>query len=67
MERHKLSHVEEKPFLCPDCGRAVKNDKQLKKHMRVVHKLGPDGAKLEYVEQVNFIIFNSSLFKNLFC
>jgi len=61
MERHKLSHVEEKPFLCPDCGRAVKNDKQLKKHMRVVHKLGPDGAKLEYVEQFMCDICNQEL------
>jgi len=50
MEKHKRSHLDDKPFLCPDCGRAVKNDKQLKEHMKVVHKVGPDGAHLEQVQ-----------------
>lgn len=45
----QVSHVDEKPFLCPDCGRAVKNDKQLKEHMKTVHKIGIDGEKIKNV------------------
>jgi len=52
LERHKTTHKIDKPFLCPDCGRALKNDKQLKEHMRTVHQSTIDGVHIERDEDL---------------
>eukprot|EP00088_Acartia_fossae_P035053 TRINITY_DN3606_c0_g1_i1.p1 TRINITY_DN3606_c0_g1~~TRINITY_DN3606_c0_g1_i1.p1 ORF type:complete len:1271 (+),score=290.21 TRINITY_DN3606_c0_g1_i1:63-3875(+) len=49
MEKHKKCHTEGQPCLCPECGRSVKNDRQLRDHMRVVHAVNGDGKKLDHV------------------
>lgn len=56
LERHRSAHVDEKPFLCPDCGRAVKNDKQLKEHMKNVHKVGPAGEIIQDNPKVQLLL-----------
>ena len=43
MEKHKLSHSDQRAFLCPDCGRAYKIKSQLQEHMKSVHrKVSPE-------------------------
>lgn len=39
--RHMMTHSDQKPFLCPDCGLAFKQLAQLKNH-EVVHKMPDD-------------------------
>ena len=48
-----MCHTDAKPCLCPECGRSVKNDRQLRDHMRVVHAVNADGKKMDYVTKVS--------------
>lgn len=49
MDKHNFSHIELNPCLCPECGRAVKNERQLKEHMKTVHKISLEGTKIEFI------------------
>ena len=56
MDKHKKSHSSTTgTYLCPECGRGVKDDRQLKQHLRTVHGLTKDGTKLENIEKVRVV------------
>lgn len=62
MDKHKKSHSSTTgTYLCPECGRGVKDDRQLKQHLRTVHGRTKDGTKLENIEKVCFANFLSKL------
>ncbi len=51
MEKHKLSHSEQRSFLCPDCGRAYKAQNQLKEHMKCFHEKTVSGERYSGEEE----------------
>ena len=58
MDKHKKSHSSTTgTYLCPECGRGVKDDRQLKQHLRTVHGLTKDGTKLENIEKVRVFFY----------
>lgn len=57
--RHMMTHSDQKPFLCPDCGLAFKQLAQLKNH-EVVHKMPDD---VSHICTLSCVIITSIGFK----
>lgn len=64
--RHMMTHSDQKPFLCPDCGLAFKQLAQLKNH-EVVHKMPDDmplWAKVKKCTKCDRFFANSKSLKS---